>query len=336
MSSIARVLSLAASACLASCLLAVVASDAFAADAVERSIDELKPMAIVHIGQTADWVAITPDALWVGSTGPDAVSRIDPQTNTVTATVKLDGEPCAGLATGFGSLWIPLCGKLPMLAKVDQKTGTLTKVFKVGPAAAEGGVTTSQDSVWLVIDKHGTLARIDPATGAIRQRIALPPGSYNPRYSDGKIWVTRADGAEITRIDATTGAKTATIATGPGPRFLTDGAGAIWTLNQGDGTLTRVDTRTQAATSISLETPGHGGDIAFGEGMIWTTVNNTPLSVIDAARGALLCQWKGAGGDSLGIGFGAIWLTDYKAGTVSRIKVKDALAHCPLSKLTDG
>ena len=301
----------------AGCVLASIAVPAFAADGVQRSMDELKPTLIARLGKTADWVAVTPDAVWVGSTGPDAVSRIDPKTNTVTATVKLGGEPCSGLATGFGSLWVPLCGKRPMLAKVDLEAGALTEVFKVGPAQDEGGVTTSSDSVWLVIDKIGTLVRIDSATGDIRQKIRVPPGSRNPRYSDGQIWVTHADGSEITSIDAATGANIATIATGPSPPFLTNGDGAVWTLDQGDGTLTRVDARTRATSIIPLGTPGLGGDIAFYEGMIWTTVMKTPLSVVDAASDKLLCQWKGPGGDSLGLGFGAIWLTDYHGGTVS-------------------
>lgn len=327
-------LNLAAVALLASCSLASIAVPASGGDSVQRSIDELKPIATLHLGKTADWVAVTPDAVWVGSTGPDAVSRIEPKTNIVTATVKLGGAPCAGLATGFGSLWVPLCGRLPMLAKVDIRTGTLTKVFKVGPAAAEGGVATSPDSVWLVIDKSGTLARIDPISGAIQQKIKVPPGSYNPRYSDGQIWVTRADGSQITSIDAATGTNIGTTATGPGPRFLTDGNGAVWTLDQGDGTLTRVDTRTKTTRIVRLGTPGEGGDIAFGEGMIWTTVRKIPLSVVDAASDRLLCQWKGPGGDSLGVGFGAIWLTDYHAGTVSRIAVKSALARCLLPNHT--
>ncbi len=313
---------------LTSCALASIAVPAFAVDGVQRSMDELKPTVVAHVGKTADWVAVTPDSL----TGPNAVTRIDPKTRSVTAIVKLGGEPCSGLATGFGSLWIPLCGKLPMLAKVDLKTGTLTDVFKVGPAQDEGGVATSSDSVWLVVDRIGTLVRIDPATGAIRQKIQLPPGSYNPHYSDGQIWVTRADGSEITSIDAATGAKIATIATGPGPHFLTDGAGSVWALDQGDGTLARVNTHTKATRMIPLGTPGLGGDIAFHEGMIWTTVSKIPLSVVDAANNRLLCQWRGPGGDSLGLGFGAIWLTDYHAGTISRIDLKDALARCRLSK----
>jgi virginiamycin B lyase len=294
-----------------------------------RAIGELKRTAILHLGKTADWVAIAPDAVWVGSTGPFAVHRIDPQTNKRIATVKLPGEPCAGLATGFGSLWVPLCGRTQMLAKVDLLSNKLLNVFNIGPAAAEGGVTASPDSVWLVIDKEGSLARINPATGTVRQTIQVPAGSYNPFYSDGQVWVTRADGAEITAVDAVTGQVSATAQTGPGPRFLTAGAGAVWTLNQGDGSLTRVDMQTRRATkTIALGTPGHGGDISFGGGMVWTTMWKVPLSVIDGASAALLCQWKGPGGDSLGIGHGAIWLTDYHAGTVSRIELDDPLAHC--------
>jgi len=296
---------------------------------VSRSIGELKVTASLHLGKTADWVAMAPDAVWVGSTGPFAVHRIDPKTNSQVATVKLPGEPCAGLAVGFGSLWVPLCGRTKTLAKVDLESNQLVSVFKIGPAAAEGGVTTSADSVWLVIDKGGSLARIDPATETVRQTVRVPPGSYNPFYSEGQVWVTRAEGAQLTAVDAVTGVVSATAQTGPGPRFLTAGAGAVWTLNQGDGTLTRVDAATKKTTkTIALGTPGRGGDITFGGGMVWTTVWQTPLSVVDGASATLLCQWKGPGGDSLGIGDGAIWLTDYKAGTVSRLSLDDALTRC--------
>lgn len=296
---------------------------------VPRTMSELKSTATLHLGKTADWVAIAPDAVWVGSTGPFAVHKIDPKTSQSLATVKLPGEPCAGLATGFGSLWIPLCGRTHRLAMVDLESNKLLKVLKIGPAAAEGGITTSQDSVWLVTDKKGSLARIDPATGAVRQTIRVPPGSFNPLYSDGQIWVTRAGGSQITVVDAITGVVSATAQTGPSPRFLTTGAGAVWTLNQGDGSLTRVDLRTKEPTkTLALGTPGHGGDISFGGGMVWTTVWKVPLSVIDGDSATLLCQWHGPGGDSLGIDHGAIWLTDYRAGTVSRFDLEDVLARC--------
>ena len=294
-----------------------------------KPIAELHPTAVIQLGKTADWVAVTPDAVWVGSTGPNAVHRIDPKTNKVVATVELAGEPCAGLAVGFGSVWVPLCGKPSTLAKVDGTRNVVSAVFQAGPAAGEGGITTSTDSVWLVTDKEGSLARIDPDSGAVRQIVSVPAGSYNPRFQDGRVWVTRADGAEIMAVDAASGAVLGTTKTGPGPRFLTSGAGSIWTFNQGDGSLTRIDVHSRQVThTISLGTPGHGGDIAFGGGMIWTTMPKVPLSAVSAADSKLLCQWVGPGGDSLGIGHDALWLTDYHGGTVSRLELQDAVTRC--------
>src|SRR5205085_5884606 len=183
--------------------------------------------------------------------------------------------------------------------------------------------------VWLVVDKDGSLARIDSRTGKIHQIIRVPRGSYNPHYADGLVWVTRAEGAEVPAIDSRPGAIVATVPSGPNPRFLTAGAGAIWTLNQGDGSLTRIDIHSRKVTNtIPLGIPGHGGDISFGRGMIWTTFKNVPLSVIDAASVALHCQWTGPDGDSLSVADDAIWLTEYHAGTISRIDLKDALAQC--------
>lgn len=294
-----------------------------------RPIEELKPTATIHVGKTADWVAISDNAVWVGSTGPDAVSQIDPRTNTLLATVRLPGNPCAGLAVGHGGLWVPLCAKPNTLARVDLRTRKVTFVAGIGPADREGGITSSPDGVWLIVDRKATLVRIDPRTGRVRQAIHVPRGSYNPLYSAGQIWVTRADGAEVTVVDAATGDISASVRSGPGPRFLTAGAGAVWTFNQGDGSLTRIDTKTRRAVqTVILHTPGHGGDIKFGGGMVWTTFDKVPLTVVDGDSGLVLCQWTGPGGDSLGIGHGAIWLTNYHAGTISRIEMDDAVRHC--------
>src|ERR1700761_1472288 len=150
--------------------------------ASQRPMTELKPVATFKLGKTADWVAIAADAVWVASTGPFALNRIDPNSNALTATVKLPGSPCAGLAVGAGSLWVPLCTKQPSLAKVDLGTNQVSTVFPVGPAAEEGGVAFGADSVWLIVDKRGSLARIDPASGAVLSPVHVPADSYNPVF----------------------------------------------------------------------------------------------------------------------------------------------------------
>jgi len=295
--------------------------------AIQRPISDLQPEAVLKIGKTADWVALAPGSVWVGSTGPNAVSRVDPAKNRVTDVVELPGEPCAGLAVGLGSLWVPLCAEKPALARIDLASRKLTAVFPVGPAAAEGGVAVAAGSVWLVTDKAGSLARIDPRDGRVRQVVKIAPGSFNPLSYRGAIYVTRADGAEVTSVDAATGRVLGTTQVGPNPRFLNAGAGAVWTLNQGDGSLSAIEAASgRARSAIGLGTPGHGGDIAFGHGMIWTTMIKTPLTMTDARTGQVKRQWVGPGGDSLAVAADAIWLTDYRGGTLTRIPLRAALA----------
>src|SRR4051794_12881843 len=99
--------------------LCALMGDSVAQAASQHAIAELPSLVSFKLGKTADWVAVGHDAVWVGSTGPNAVHRIDPLTNQLIATVVLPGEPCAGLALGFGALWVPLCGETPALARVD-------------------------------------------------------------------------------------------------------------------------------------------------------------------------------------------------------------------------
>jgi virginiamycin B lyase len=298
------------------------------AQAEIRPMSELRITATILIAKQADWVKVTSTAVWIGSKGPYAVSEIDPQTNQVTR-VELPGDPCAGLAADAENLWVPLCGKTPKLARVDLRKRELTGVFDVGPAAAEGGIAIGAGSVWMIVDKKGSMARIDPANGSIVDTVRLKPGSYNPVFSEGRIWVTRASDAELTIVDATTAKILGHVAVGRHPRFLTAGGGGVWTLNQAKGSLSRIDVGgRQPVVTLPLHVPGAGGDITYADGEVWVTMMKTPLTVVDASRTQALCQWKGAGGDAVGVGHGSIWLTNLRLGTVTRIALSDVPKDC--------
>jgi virginiamycin B lyase len=287
---------------------------------VQVPFASLKPSATLKVGGTADWVLITDDAVWVASTKPFAVRRIDPGTNTIVATVKVPGEVCSGLAFGFGSIWVPVCGKKFALVRVDAAKNAISATLAVGPAGPEGGITTSDDSVWMVTDENGTLDRIDPSTNRVRQKISVPPGSYNPLFSDGIVWVTGVESGVLTAVDAATGKVLESIPVGRKPRFLTAGGGSVWTLNQGDGTISRVEEKSRKVmATIPVGIPGAGGDIGYGAESVWPTVFEVPLTRIDVGTNTVVKQWVGKGGDSLRCGFGAIWITDYKKGLLARI-----------------
>ena len=131
---------------------------------VQVAFVSLKPEAIFKIGENADgWVQVTDDAVWVTSSKPASVHRIDPKSNKEVAVVSKPGEPGAGLAAGLGSLWVPLCGKPNSMARVDSATNRISAILPIGPSGEEGR-NRGRDSVWNVIDDAGNLVRIDPAT----------------------------------------------------------------------------------------------------------------------------------------------------------------------------
>ncbi|MEO8598010.1 MAG: hypothetical protein ABI759_32120 [Candidatus Solibacter sp.] len=296
--------------------------------AVKREMTAITPAAVFPLPGTPDWQVMTDDAIWVSNGPKNTVHRLDVKSNLAVANIEVGKRPCSGLAAGFGSVWVPLCGDRPgtengakpALARIDVKTNQVAATIPVGPANSEGGLVSSPDAVWMVSDIKGTLSRIDPATNQVTAEIAVAPGSVSCVYGDGAIWVSSPEKSVVTRVDAKTNAVTDTIPVGPGPRFLTMGAGSVWTLNQGDGTVSRVDMKSRkVVANIELGIPGTGGELAFGEGYVWATVFQVPLSKIDPASNKVVAQWLGAGGDSVRAAHGSVWLSNLREQNVWRI-----------------
>jgi len=287
---------------------------------VQHDINELAPIAIFPVAGHPDWMAVADGGVWVTSSSANHVVWLDANTNQPGRVVTVN-KPCAGLAIAFGSLWIPSCGDHTVV-RVDVKSGALQATIPAGPADSEGGIATSPDSVWIVTSKLSDLVRIDPSKNAVAATIRIPAGSYNPTYAGGSIWISSNQGGTLVRVDPAENKVAGQTAVGPMPRFLTVGAGSIWVLNQGDGTIARVDQVTGQRTAlIPAGIPGFGGEIAFGSGAVWATVFDFPITRIDAATNTVTSQWHGAGGDSIRVGLGSIWLSSYSGAKVTRLPV---------------
>jgi virginiamycin B lyase len=194
----------------------------------------------------------------------------------------------------------------------------------VGPVDAEESITASDDSVWIVTDRNSTLDRIDPSTNSVRQKIPIPPGSYNPLFSNGIVWVTGVENNVLTAVDASTGKVMESFPIGSKPRFLFAGGGSVWVLNQGDGSVSRVDEKTRKlVATVQVGIPGTGGDLVYAEDHLWIASFGFPLSRVDPTTNKVTCQWVGRGGDSLRYGHDAIWLTDYHRGLVWRFPIRE-------------
>jgi len=288
---------------------------------VRIPIERLKPDQVFAVPGAPDWIAIDED-VWISNEPDDTVMRIDPRANKAVGPIKAGKAPCSGLAAGFDSLWVPMCGD-STLARVDLKTGKVVSATPMTVGDSEGGIAVGAGSVWLMTDAKGTLARIDPATGKAVAEIAVAPGSFGVAFGDGAVWVTSSEKNLLIRVNAYTNVVEQAIAVGPGPRFLTFGEGGVWTLNQGDGSITRVDPKTnKVVATIHAGIPGRGGEISAGEGSVWATSFEFPVTRIDPATNTVVQQFFGPGGDAIRAGRGSVWLSNLRQGNVWRLDPK--------------
>jgi streptogramin lyase len=287
---------------------------------VQHDITELAPQATFAVEGHPDWMAVANGGVWVTSSSANHVVWLDATTNLPGAIITAN-RPCAGLAIGFLSLWIPSCGDHTVV-RVNAKTGAAEATVAAGPADSEGGIAVGAGSVWIVTTKDGDLARIDPKTNTVAAHIQIPAGSFNPIFANGSIWVSSNKNGTLVRVNPETNTVVSETPVGPMPRFLTVGEGSIWVLNQGDGTIARVDASSGKRTAlIPCGIPGFGGEIAFGEGAVWATVFNFPITRIDPATNSVTAQWHGDGGDSIRVAYGSVWLSSYKGAMVSRLPI---------------
>jgi YVTN family beta-propeller protein len=292
---------------------------------VRIPVTALKPVAVFDIPGAPDWMAID-DHVWISNSPRNSVTRINPATNQIVATITVGARPCSGLAAGFGSLWVPNCGD-KTLSRLDLQTGAVTTTWPTTIGNSEGGIAIGAGSFWMMTDNKGTLARIDPATNGTIATVAVAPGSFAAAFGGDAVWVTSTEQSVLTRVNPATNAVEASIPIGPRPRFLAVGEGSVWTLNQGDGTISRVDMKTnRLVATIAAGVPGGGGEIAVGEGSVWVTVMEFPLTRIDPATNAVVQQFAGKGGDSVRVGHGSVWLSDLEGGKLLRLDPKQIRA----------
>jgi YVTN family beta-propeller protein len=282
---------------------------------------KLVPIATFDVAKSPDWMVID-ESVWISHYPDNVITRIDPNTNKVIEQVKVGKNPCAGLASGAGSLWVPNCGD-QTVSRIDLKTGKVTATFSLPIPDSEGGIAFGAGSAWAVIDKRGTLVRIDPADNKVVEEIRLPPGSFNVNFGEGAVWATSNTENVLTRVDPATNLVVETIPVGKQPRFFTIGEGAVWVLNQGDGSVSKVDVKTnKVVETIQAGSPGQGGEISIGGGSVWITVFEKPLTRIDVASNRVVQQFVGEGGDSVRFGLGSVWLAHLKAGKLWRFDPK--------------
>ena len=303
--------------------------------AVQRPMAMIVPDAEYPIIGGPDWLAMGENQVWTNSRGQDLVSRMDPDTNATVAVVPVK-NPCSGLVVAEGTLWAPSCAE-KVIYRIDTTTNMVVAKVPVGPANNEGGIAYGAGSIWLPSDPKGEVTRVDPATNGIAATIPVAPGSYTAVFGYGRVWVSSTDKSVVSVIHPASNKVIAEIPVDKGPRFMAAGEGYVWTLNQGTGTVTKIDplTMTVVAT-IDVGLPGTGGDIAAGEGAVWVTMRDVPLTRIEVATNTVTHQFAGPGGDAIRVLHGSVWLSNGRWSNVWRFQASKITNTVPNSWTTQA
>jgi streptogramin lyase len=126
-------------------------------------------------GGPAGHVAVGSGSAWVSDPHEGLVSRVDPRSGTVLASVSLapiSETSRAPLAVSAGTVWVALAARR-MLFQIDQQAATVARTFVVGPQPS--GVAVGDDAIWVSDATGAPVIRIDPISGRTKRiPVGLP------------------------------------------------------------------------------------------------------------------------------------------------------------------
>ena len=148
-------------------------------------------IASVEVVPGTFFLAFGEGALWAVASGENLLQRVDPETNAVTGSVKL-GEQPGFLTAGEGFVWVQEQGD-GTVAKIDPEKLEVVARTKVGESLLYGDIDVADGKVWLRTTEDQTFVVIDVASTEILARVGRPEGSGAIRYSPKGIWTSAHD-----------------------------------------------------------------------------------------------------------------------------------------------
>lgn len=149
----------------------------------------------IELGHVGAGVAASDDAVWVASPNDDMLVRVDPKTLKVVAEVKDVSAPNF-VATDGTDVWA-LGGQRTdqslsdgSVTRIDAGTNEIVATIPIdeNPGAA-GDIEIGEDGVW-VRTQYTLLAKIDPATNEVTDRIEDQKGLGGVVNEFGSVWLS--------------------------------------------------------------------------------------------------------------------------------------------------
>jgi virginiamycin B lyase len=301
--------------------------------------------ATITVGARAGTPAAGAGSVWVPNTGDGTVSRIDPSSNRVIASIKI-GEATSfyhdvcepygsvhsfmvttfnvrrcdlpsAVAAGARSVWAAK-NDTNAIVQIDPASNRIVKTVPI--QVVPFSMLVTDDAVWITSYEDDAIVRVDPAGASVAAVIRRPgQGPTGLASSSGFLWVANSRGASVSRINPKTNAVDQTVPitcpstclAGPEPLAIASTSQAIWVRNVGNGTLARIDTDTiRVSALIDVESfYGRDGQDAIGVTSSAVWLSGISLERVDPESNRV-ARIPTEGGITLTVGFDSLWVTD--------------------------
>jgi YVTN family beta-propeller protein len=299
-------------------LVALVAAGLLAVRNDMEVVGPLPSRATIHVGRQPTTVVIGHGAVWVANKLDDSVSRIDPQTNRVVATIPAE-DGVADLAVGRDGVWTGGDRRgVARVVRIDPRTNRVVAIVPVG--SQPSGLAVTDDAVWVATLVDGTITRIDPRTNQVTATIRTGGRPVHVAADDRAVWVAYPQDNLVRRIDPQTNRVAATLRVAQ-PQDLALGFGSVWVPSGRSGVVMRIDPQTNTAATQSIRVAGKPNAIAVDAGAVWVN-NSSPRTVqrIDPQTNTVTATLPVASGlHGLAVDDQWLWTVDFLGDTVTRV-----------------
>ncbi len=217
-------------------------------------------------------------SLWSVSANGE-LTRIEPSTGRIQATIGLGILEPGGIAFGEGSVWVTDADS-PTLLRIDPAVNTLVDRFRLPRKGVvttlTGGVAVGAGSVWV---GHGQfnpgawVERLDPTTGRVQKRFSILGGDADAlAFGNGALWVGSRAASELRKIDPRTNSIAFVKPLRPQTSLccVAAGGGFAWAALEPGGDIWKL-----APDGSVLETVELGGpvkNLTYADGALWAAV----------------------------------------------------------------
>jgi virginiamycin B lyase len=235
-------------------------------------------------------VIVGPDgAPWITDGGLNAIVRVDPTTEKITAYPLPSGREGVNLNTAAfdkrGVLWFT--GQSGIYGRLDQKTGRV-EVFDAPKGAGPYGIAAAPDGTVYYTSLAGNyIARLDSKTGAATV-IEPPTPKQGARRvwadSKGNIWVSEWNVGQLGRYDPAVNTWKEWRLPGKNPgayAVYVDDQDKVWLTDFGANALVRFDPVKEAFDVFPLPSPGASVRQLLGRhGEVWGAESGTDKLIV--------------------------------------------------------